>query len=680
MPETRDKTNLLLFSPKTCSLPSLCDDLSPNVPPTDHQLLKLHQSDPSGNAFGQLVDRYLGLVHSVARRVTNNDEAARDISQTVFLRLAKKAPDIPETLPLTAWFHRETHSASVDHVRSEVRRQKREEISATLDTMNADSCQWDEIAPEIDDALNELEEEDRALVLFRFYENKSHPEIGRALGISQDAARMRTRRALDKLKSSLGKRGITTTAAILGTSLSANAITAPPAGLAATISATAGAAAPLGLLGLAKANLIALGTLAVAIPVIVTQQVKIQDLSSSEPRQELSTPTATSSNSERTTSSTRTTSREPEDLLAIFSNPDPTDRIASLHNFALRIDPAAIPAALDLLHQKTPEWDREANMLSHLLLAKWVKHDPEAAFASLDVADFTKMRGHTTSILSALAAYDPKRAADWLGEPGNAFGFYPKLGHILAGTIAREWARQDLDSALAWAKELPTQQQAGAYTGILKPLASVDPEQASSLALSLEDSDTRQYLLSEIAEAWALSAPLDTLTWADSLPSQDRKEATLSALYTWAQDQPQEVASYLDSQPEVQANFLPLVSDSWSRRQPLKAADWIVSKPDSSQRNTAIRKAFWNWTTQNPSSAADWIDGQASGSARNHAIAGFTTAAAEFNPPTALEWTGKISNPELRSDLRTRILDSWSHRDPEAAAAWRKNHPVISTK
>lgn len=650
------------------------------MPTTDHQLLKQHQRDPSGNAFGQLVDRYLGLVHSVARRITTNDEAARDISQTVFLRLIKKAPKIPETLPLTSWFHRETHSASVDYVRSEVRRQKREEISSTLDTMNSDSRQWDEIAPEIDDALNDLEEEDRTLVLFRFYENKSHPEIGRALGISQDAARMRTRRALDKLKSSLGKRGITTTTTILGSSLSANAIITPPAGLAATISATAGAAAPLGLLGLVKGNLIALGTLAVADPIIVTQQVRIQDLSSIEKRQEVSAPPATPSNSDRTLSSPRTSNRESEDLLAIFSNPDPTDRIASLHNFALRIAPETIPAALDILHQKTPEWDREANMLSHLLLAKWVKHDPEAAFASLDVADFTKMRGHTTSILSALSAYDPRRAADWLQEPNNAFGFYPKLGHILAGTIAREWARQDLDAALSWAKELPTQQQTGAYAGILKPLAAVDPEQASSLAITLEDSNARHYLVSEIAETWALSSPLDTLNWANSLTSQDRQEATLSALYTWAQDQPREVASYLDSQPEVQAEFLPLLSDSWSRRQPLEAADWIISKPGSSHRNTAIRKALWNWTTQNPSSAADWIDAQPSGSARDHAIAGFTTAAAEFNPSTALEWTGKISNLELRKEFKKRTLESWTKRDPKGAETWLKQHPGSSTK
>jgi len=649
------------------------------VPPTDHQLLKQHQLDPSGKAFGILVDRYLGLVHSVARRITANDEAARDISQTIFLRLVKKAPDIPTALPLTAWFHRETNSASVDYVRSEVRRQEREKISATLDTMNADSSQWNEIAPEIDDALNELEDEDRALVLFRFYENKSHPEIGRALGISQDAARMRTRRALDKLKSSLGKRGITTTATLLGTSLAANAVTTPPAGLAASISASAGVAAPLGFLGLIKANLLALGTLAVAVPIVVTQQVKIQSLSSSEPRQELSAPATKPASSERSPSS-RSTDRESDDLLAIFSNPDPTDRNISLHNFALRISPEAIPDALETLHQKTPEWDREANMLAHLLLARWVEHDPEGAFAALDVADFTKMRGHTTSILSALASYDPQRAADWLREPDNAFGFYPKLGQILAGTIAREWARHDLESALTWAKELPTQQQTGAYTGILKPLAAIDPEQAASLAVTLEDSSARQYLLSEIAETWALNSPLDTLAWTSSLPPEEQKDAALSALYTWAQHEPHKVASYLDSRPDDQKDFLPLVSDSWSRRQPQETAEWITSKPESSQRNTAIRKALWNWATQSPTMAADWIDSQPSGSSRDHAIAGFTTATAEFDPPTALEWTGKVSDSDLRSELRKRALDTWSHRDHKAAEAWRKDHSATATQ
>jgi|TARA_B110000914_G_scaffold10723_1_gene8606 hypothetical protein len=98
------------FSQKTCSVFARDIDLSTNPAPlivssSDHQLLKQHQRHPSGGALATLIDRHLPLVLSVARRITANDEAARDISQTVFLRLLKKASNIPATLPLTAWFH-----------------------------------------------------------------------------------------------------------------------------------------------------------------------------------------------------------------------------------------------------------------------------------------------------------------------------------------------------------------------------------------------------------------------------------------------------------------------------------------------------------------------------------------------------------------------------------------------
>ena len=112
---------------------------------SDHQLLKQHLRHPSGGALTTLIERFLPLVLSVARRITANDEAARDISQTVFLRLLKKAPNIPSTLPLTAWFHRETHSASVDHVRSEVRRQQREQTAASLNTMKSTPDPWPQL-------------------------------------------------------------------------------------------------------------------------------------------------------------------------------------------------------------------------------------------------------------------------------------------------------------------------------------------------------------------------------------------------------------------------------------------------------------------------------------------------------------------------------------------------------
>ena len=645
------------------------------MPQSDHDLLQAHLNDPSGSDFGVLVDRHLPLVHSVARRITRNDEAARDISQTVFLKLVKKAPKIPTTLPLTAWFHRETHSASVDHIRSEVRRQKREQIALSLDAMNNDQESWDALAPEIDGAIDELSEKDRSLVLLRFYQNKTHSQIATQLGIKVDAARMRSSRALEKLRAILGKKGITTSAALLATTISGNAVTAPPATLATTIttSATASASAGGGMLAFLKTNAIAATTLAVGIPVVAIQQTQIQDLRSSLDSRTNEKTVTTTPPSRSIRKSSRFANSE-EDLIAIFAKTDPAERIESLHDFAKSIPSARITDALELLRLKTPEWDSEAKMLAHLLLSRWANEDPEAAFASLNDADFTNSRGHPTTILAVLAAHDPQRAADWLKNPENANAFYPGLGHALAGTISKEWARQDLPAALAWAQSLPDQQRGGAYSGVLGSLATTNPEQASSLALTLEPGPARQHIVGEIASSWARNSPVEALAWTQTLSANEQADATRSALRVWAQNEPGDTAKYLDSLDQDIDPQLPVVAGAWARNAPSQAANWVASQPDGDGRNDAIAKTLWNWTTQNPAAATEWVQDQPNGPIQDHAIAGLATAALDFDPVTALDWSGKISETTMKNAMIQRTLAIWNHKDPEAAQKWAKEH------
>ena len=73
----------------------------------------------------------------------------------------------------------------------------------------------------------------------RFYQNQDLRSVGRAFGVSDDAAQKRVGRALDKLRGSLLRRGITGTAAGISLVISANAVQAAPAGLAVAISAAA---------------------------------------------------------------------------------------------------------------------------------------------------------------------------------------------------------------------------------------------------------------------------------------------------------------------------------------------------------------------------------------------------------------------------------------------------------
>ena len=113
--------------------------------------------------------------------------------------------------------------------------------STELDT----TPDWDRIRPMLDKALDKLSATDRDALVLRFFDQHSLAEVGRQLGLSEDAARKRIHRALDKVRVSLARQGVGVTSAVLATCVSANAVQLAPAGMAVALTSTAlsGAAA-----------------------------------------------------------------------------------------------------------------------------------------------------------------------------------------------------------------------------------------------------------------------------------------------------------------------------------------------------------------------------------------------------------------------------------------------------
>ena len=216
---------------------------------TDAELLKRFVAAGSEAAFAEIVHRHLGMVHGTAlRRVGGDAHLAKDVAQAVFVALARKARALRGHRTLAGWLYLSTHHAAAQLVRGEQRRRKREEAHAmheqlTHDPVNAD---WTRLRPVLDAAMRELGAADREAVLLRYFEQRPFAAIGAALELSEDAARMRVDRALEKLRGLLARHGITSTAAALGTVLSGQAAAAVPAGLAASVceSALAVAVAP----------------------------------------------------------------------------------------------------------------------------------------------------------------------------------------------------------------------------------------------------------------------------------------------------------------------------------------------------------------------------------------------------------------------------------------------------
>jgi uncharacterized protein (TIGR03435 family) len=106
--------------------------------------------------------------------------------------------------------------------------------------------------------MDKLNAADRALLVLRFYENKSGPEAAALLGIREDAAHKRVARALEKLRKVFAQRGVTLSGAAIAGAVSANSVQAAPVALVKTISAVAivkGSIATTSTLALVKGTL-----------------------------------------------------------------------------------------------------------------------------------------------------------------------------------------------------------------------------------------------------------------------------------------------------------------------------------------------------------------------------------------------------------------------------------------
>src|SRR5436190_9694079 len=122
----------------------------------DSILLKEYVEHGSEEAFATLVARHVNKVYSVARRHARNPHHAEEITQAVFVILARKSRRLGRRVILSAWLCRTARLAAVTFVRSEIRRTQREE-ACRQDLLNeTESDVWPQIAPLLDAAMAAL--------------------------------------------------------------------------------------------------------------------------------------------------------------------------------------------------------------------------------------------------------------------------------------------------------------------------------------------------------------------------------------------------------------------------------------------------------------------------------------------------------------------------------------------
>jgi len=225
----------------------------------DMTLLREFAGHNSEEAFAALVSRHVNLVYSVALRQVRDPHLAEEITQAVFIILARKAKSLGPKTILSGWLCRTARYVSANALTMQRRRERREQEAYMQSILNEpEPDAWRRIAPLLDDALSRLGRKDHDALVLRFFENRSLCEVGLAIGASQDTARMRVNRALEKLRKFFSKRGVDSTAATIAEQISAHSVQVAPVALAKAVTSVAiakGATASLSTLTLIKGAL-----------------------------------------------------------------------------------------------------------------------------------------------------------------------------------------------------------------------------------------------------------------------------------------------------------------------------------------------------------------------------------------------------------------------------------------
>lgn len=248
----------------------------------DSELLRQYVESDSEAAFSDLAHRYANLVYATALRITNDPHIAKDVTQTVFCAMARKASFLTSHPALSGWLHRSARYAAINAHRRKLRRTQLESEAQAMSPPNdsvPDTGDAADIAPMVDELLDHLNERERRAVMLRFFEECSFAEVGVRLRMKEDAARICVARALEKVRASLGRRGIHSTPGALTVFLASRAAIAAPAGVAAAASAAAlSASAVSAMTGLsllvfmtAKTKLIVAGLLVAGAGFVVYQ-------------------------------------------------------------------------------------------------------------------------------------------------------------------------------------------------------------------------------------------------------------------------------------------------------------------------------------------------------------------------------------------------------------------------
>ena len=182
---------------------------------SDTRLLDAWRRSRDRAAMDRLIRRHVHFVYGAARRILGDAYGAEDVTQAVFMLLIQKSPRLPSDPALAVWLHRTTRYACANARKMQQRREVRE-LRVANQTREPEPMtdeidyrdERDRLLPLLDEAITHLGERDRSGVILCYFQRRTFREIGALLGTSEDAARKRVSRSVDRIREYFLSRGV----------------------------------------------------------------------------------------------------------------------------------------------------------------------------------------------------------------------------------------------------------------------------------------------------------------------------------------------------------------------------------------------------------------------------------------------------------------------------------------
>jgi len=383
--------------------------------------------------------------------------------------------------------------------------------------------------------------------------------------------------------------------------------------------------------------------------------------------------------SSSSSNSTAQGSGKPSSYEEVANVPSQTARVQSLVDLYSSMSSEELADAAEKL-KGLPMGERF--LAGSLLYAAWAEVSPYDAMDHANGQRGWESMMIKPGILQSWAASDPKAAADYYASNKSQFAAMGMMGRMGGGsggaTIAKEWAKQDPEGALAWAKGLEGRDGNDATSKVLAQIATTDPERAAGLTSGLEgDALTKANV--DIAKEWAKADWNGAESFINGLPADQRGDALGAAVRSLADDNPTLAAKKALEIPEGDSrdDAIESVAESMSRENPADAAAWVVANGSEKAQRDSMRNVIGNWVVQDPSAAKAWAVAQPDGELRDSAVSSYVMSDNNGSPAENIQLAETISDDRSRGWSIGMTTMRWMGEDPKAASNYLESSEFI---